>query len=269
MRRWRAALAADGVRVAPYDDVAGALAALPADGAAARRSAPDDARPGRAAAGRRAIEAINPSTLAKSRKSDAEAANVRRAMVEDGAAMCEFYAWFEAALADPARRTPITELTIDEKLAEARARRAGLRRAELRDDRRLQRQRRDAALPGDAGIARDDRRRRPAADRLGRAVPRRHHRHHAHVADRPHQRGAAARRDDRPARHDGAEPHALPARHARADARRDRARAALGSTASTTATAPATASAISSTSTRGRRRSRAPSPSRRWRCSRG
>jgi Xaa-Pro aminopeptidase len=39
--------------------------------------------------------------------------------------MCEFYAWFEAALADSARRTPITELTIDEKLTEARARRAG------------------------------------------------------------------------------------------------------------------------------------------------
>ena len=39
--------------------------------------------------------------------------------------------------------------------------------------------------------------------------------------------------------------------------------------ASTSATAPATASAISSTSTRGRRRSRASSPSRRWRCSRG
>ena len=46
-------------------------------------------------------------------------------MIEDGVAMCEFYAWFEAALADPARRTPITELTIDEKLAEARARRPG------------------------------------------------------------------------------------------------------------------------------------------------
>jgi Xaa-Pro aminopeptidase len=46
-------------------------------------------------------------------------------MVEDGIAMAEFYAWFEAALADPARRTPITELTIDEKLAEFRGRRPG------------------------------------------------------------------------------------------------------------------------------------------------
>jgi len=119
-----AALAADGVRVAAYDDVAGALAALPA----AARLLVDPRRTTlglveRSRAAR--VEAINPSTLAKSRKSDAEAANVRRAMVEDGVAMCEFYAWFEAALADPSRRTPITELTIDEKLAEARARRPG------------------------------------------------------------------------------------------------------------------------------------------------
>jgi Xaa-Pro aminopeptidase len=44
------------------------------------------------------VEAINPSTLAKSRKTAAEAAFVREAMAEDGVAMCEFYAWFEAAL---------------------------------------------------------------------------------------------------------------------------------------------------------------------------
>ncbi|MGH8796871.1 MAG: M24B family metallopeptidase, partial [Caldimonas sp.] len=47
------------------------------------------------------------------------------AMAEDGAAMCEFYAGFEAALADRQRREPITELTVDEQLSAARARRAG------------------------------------------------------------------------------------------------------------------------------------------------
>jgi Xaa-Pro aminopeptidase len=67
------------------------------------------------------IEAINPSTLAKSRKTAAEAAHIREAMAQDGAAMCEFYAWFEAALG----RERITELTIDEKLSAARARRPG------------------------------------------------------------------------------------------------------------------------------------------------
>jgi len=119
-----ARLAADGVRIAAYDGVAAALAALPA--AATLLVDPKRTTLGlveRASA--RRVEAINPSTLAKSRKSEAEAAHVRRAMVEDGAAMCEFYAWFEAALADPARREPITELSIDERLTAARARRPG------------------------------------------------------------------------------------------------------------------------------------------------
>ncbi|MDQ6638089.1 MAG: aminopeptidase P family N-terminal domain-containing protein, partial [Pseudomonadota bacterium] len=115
-----AALGADGVRVAPYDGIAAALAALPAVARLLvdpRRTTLGLVEQSRAVR----VEAINPSTLAKSRKTEAEAANVRRAMVEDGVAMCEFYAWFEAQLADPKRRTPITELTIDEKLAEARA----------------------------------------------------------------------------------------------------------------------------------------------------
>ena len=38
------------------------------------------------------VEAINPSTLLKSRKTEAEAAFIRQAMAEDGAAMCAFYA---------------------------------------------------------------------------------------------------------------------------------------------------------------------------------
>ncbi len=101
--RLAATLAADGVRLAPYEQAGAALAALP-------ESATLLLDPKRVTLGTRertrarVVEAINPSTLAKSRKSEAEAAHVRRAMAEDGAAMCEFYAWFEAALADPARR---------------------------------------------------------------------------------------------------------------------------------------------------------------------
>jgi Xaa-Pro aminopeptidase len=119
-----ARLAADGVGVAPYAEVAAALASLPPGAALLvdpKRTTLGLVEPTPA----RRIESINPSTLAKSRKSDAEAAQVRQAMVHDGAAMCEFYAWFEAALADPARREPITELTIDERLTAARARRPG------------------------------------------------------------------------------------------------------------------------------------------------
>ncbi len=120
----QAVLATDGVRIAPYADTATALAALPA-------SARLLIDPKRVTFGLRShvsvpvIEAINPSTLMKSRKSDAEAAHVREAMAQDGGAMCEFYAWFEAALADPARTEPITELTVDQKLSAARARRPG------------------------------------------------------------------------------------------------------------------------------------------------
>jgi Xaa-Pro aminopeptidase len=122
----QAALATDGIKLAPYAQAGAALAALP-----------NDARllidPRRITLGLRGfvtapvVEAINPSTLLKSRKSAAEAAHVRETMVQDGVAMCEFYAWFESALADPSRTEPITELTIDEKLSAARARRPGFR----------------------------------------------------------------------------------------------------------------------------------------------
>lgn len=116
----KAALAADGVALAPYGGAAAALAALPADA----RVLLD---PKRVTLGLReriavpVVEAINPSTLLKSRKSEAEAGHVREAMRQDGAAMCEFYAWFEQALG----RERITELTIDEKLSAARAKRPG------------------------------------------------------------------------------------------------------------------------------------------------
>ncbi len=77
-----------------------------------------------APAGVKVIEAINPSTLAKSRKTAGEAAHVREAMAQDGAAMCEFYAWFEAAMA---RGERVTEITVDEELSAARAKRPGFK----------------------------------------------------------------------------------------------------------------------------------------------
>ena len=116
-----AELAADGLALADYAAAAGALAAIAAGSCllidprrvtlAFRECVPTTVE---------VVEAINPSTLAKSRKSETEAAFVREAMAEDGAAMCHFYAWFEAALA---RGEPISELTIDEKLSAERAKR--------------------------------------------------------------------------------------------------------------------------------------------------
>ncbi|WP_349743954.1 aminopeptidase P family protein [Roseateles cavernae] len=119
----QARLAADGVRVADYAQAPQALAALPAEAVllldpkrvtlGLREAAPDEVR---------VVESINPSTLAKSRKTAAEAGFVREAMAQDGAAMCEFYAWFEAA---QARGERITEITIDEKLTAERVKRPG------------------------------------------------------------------------------------------------------------------------------------------------
>ena len=116
-------LAGQGLTRADYAAAAPALAALPAGSSLLldprritlgfRQQVPDTVR---------VVEAINPSTLFKSRKGDAEAAFVRQAMAEDGAAMCHFYAWFEAALA---RGERISELTIDDKLSAERAKRPG------------------------------------------------------------------------------------------------------------------------------------------------
>ncbi len=122
-----ATLQADGVRIAPYADARRALGALKDDRVllvdprritlAFREAVPSTVR---------VVEAINPSTFAKSRKSADEAANVRRAMEQDGAALAEFFTWFEDALAQAqAGGESITELTIDEKITAARAQRDG------------------------------------------------------------------------------------------------------------------------------------------------
>lgn len=115
-------LSADGITVRPYGEASAALAALPAGSTLL-------VDPKRVTLGLReavapqvkVVEAINPSTLAKSRKTEAEASFVREAMERDGAAMCAFYAWLEQALG----REFITELTIDEKLSAERAKQPG------------------------------------------------------------------------------------------------------------------------------------------------
>lgn len=116
-------LAADGFAIAPYEAAAQAVAQLPAG--ASLLLDPRRVTLGlreRVPAGVRVIEAVNPTTLAKARKSEGEIAQVRHTMALDGAALAEFFAWFEAALA---RGERITELTIDERITAARARRPG------------------------------------------------------------------------------------------------------------------------------------------------
>lgn len=67
------------------------------------------------------VEAINPTQLSKSQKADGDLVHVRHVMEQDGAALCEFFAWLESNLG----LGEITELTIDEQLTAARARRQG------------------------------------------------------------------------------------------------------------------------------------------------
>ena len=68
------------------------------------------------------VEALNPSTLAKSRKTPEEIAQIRQTMEYDGAALVEFLCALETSLEN---RERITELTIDERLTRCRAQRPG------------------------------------------------------------------------------------------------------------------------------------------------
>jgi Xaa-Pro aminopeptidase len=118
-------LAEQDIHIAPYGAVAGALADLPHDATllvdprrvtfGTRQCVP---------AAVRVIEAVNPTTFAKSQKSEQDASHIRATMEQDGAALCEFFTWLEQTLADP-QRAPLTEVAIDHHITAARARRPG------------------------------------------------------------------------------------------------------------------------------------------------
>ncbi|WP_339476105.1 aminopeptidase P family protein [Pseudomonas fluorescens] len=116
----RAVLEQDGVTLRDYSEVSEALRAVPSgasllvDPARVTSGLLDNLDNGVTL-----VEGLNPTTLAKSQKSEADAAHIRKAMEQDGAALCEFFAWLESAWG----RERITELTIDEKLTAARERR--------------------------------------------------------------------------------------------------------------------------------------------------
>ena len=115
----REALAAAGISVAPYEKAADDIARLsdsllvdPAKVAASTLQSLKGTVP--------VIESVNPSTLFKSVKSPADVAHTREAMIEDGVALCHFFADFEARLA---RGEVLTELDIDRMLLEFRSQR--------------------------------------------------------------------------------------------------------------------------------------------------
>nr|WP_156369644.1 aminopeptidase P family protein [Duganella sp. Leaf126] len=124
----REQLAQEAIDVARYDSLAAALAALGPDTTVlidprrvthgTRQALPAKVK---------VVEATNPTTLAKARKSEADAIHVRAVMEQDGAALCEFFSWLDATLADRERpgAAELTELTIDAQITAARARRPG------------------------------------------------------------------------------------------------------------------------------------------------
>ena len=119
----RQVLAADGVEVRDYTAIQATLAEVPASCSLLI----DPARVTRGLIAHlpaevRLVEGLNPTTLAKSQKSPQDLAHIRSAMEQDGAALCEFFAWLESALG----QETVTELTIDEQLSAARARRPGI-----------------------------------------------------------------------------------------------------------------------------------------------
>ncbi|MDV6317964.1 aminopeptidase P family protein [Chromohalobacter sp. HP20-39] len=116
-------LADEGIDVADYAQVAERLGGLPAAACllldparvslALMQAVPESVS---------IVEAFQPSTLAKSRKSDRDIEHVRHAMEDDGAALCAFFAWLEDALASD---ETVTELNVDERITAARAERDG------------------------------------------------------------------------------------------------------------------------------------------------
>jgi Xaa-Pro aminopeptidase len=118
----RQRLESDGITLLEYTQIGAAL-----------RAVPKDARllidPARVTCGLLDyldsevifVEGLNPTTLFKSCKSEADTQHIRQVMEQDGAALCEFFSWLDSALG----REPVSELTIDEKLGQARQRRPG------------------------------------------------------------------------------------------------------------------------------------------------
>ncbi len=69
----------------------------------------------------RLVEAVNPTLLLKSRKAPKELDHIRDLMIDDGAAFCEFQAWFDAV---QQRGVVVSEVTVAEKIEVCRSRRS-------------------------------------------------------------------------------------------------------------------------------------------------
>lgn len=112
-------LEVDGIVLESYDALAGVLACLPESDTLLFDPARTTAGLLSSAAFVKQCEADNPSQIMKACKTEAELAHIRETMEMDGAALCEFFAWFEEHVG----KERVSELMVDERITAARARR--------------------------------------------------------------------------------------------------------------------------------------------------
>lgn len=114
-------LASKGVTLQPYENINAALSGLPEGETILFDPVRTTYALIQAAQHLNLVQQINPSQLLKAQKNTAEIENIRRTMEYDGAALCEFFCWFESAFGTQ----QITELTVDERITAARAKQPG------------------------------------------------------------------------------------------------------------------------------------------------
>lgn len=115
----RARLEGEGIFLAPYDGVLCELEKLKDTTLLIEPSKMTALLVGGLNSSVELVEEINPSTHLKAIKSAKEIAHIKGAMIEDGVALCRFFAWLEEALA---RGESVDEVDIDTKVSAFRAR---------------------------------------------------------------------------------------------------------------------------------------------------
>ena len=108
----RAELATQGVRVAPYDAIEGALHAVAPDTRVMADTGRLTAKLCAALSQAQLIEHANPAMAMKAIKNEVELANLRMAHVRDGAAVTRLMYWLKKNVG----KIPMTEMSVQEKL---------------------------------------------------------------------------------------------------------------------------------------------------------
>ena len=117
----KASLAAQGVRVAPYDAIEEALRAVPLGTRVMADTGRLTAKLCAALSRTQIIEHVNPAMPMKAIKNDVELKNLRMAHVRDGAAVTRLMYWLKKNVG----KLPMTEMSVQEKLYDLRREQEG------------------------------------------------------------------------------------------------------------------------------------------------